>query len=229
MLSVAAPGVLGNDSDPDGESLTAQLVSTPSAGAVVFNSNGSFDYSPSTDYYGSDSFTYQACDPTNRCTQATANITINPVNDPPVARDDTYTTLPGQQLVVNAPGLLANDYDVDSASITVAGIASGPANGTLIDWGLDGWFIYEPNPGFVGQDTFTYVIQDDQGATSSPAPVIINVVTLNARIQTTAQQRFVVVNQGVIITWTWQGQTYSAQSNIAIWPRGHFIPLLLKK
>ena len=62
-LTVAAPGVLGNDTDVDGDTLTAVLVSGPSHGTLALNANGSFTYTPATAYTGTDTFTYQARDP----------------------------------------------------------------------------------------------------------------------------------------------------------------------
>jgi len=61
-LNVAAPGVLINDSDVDGDTLSAVLVSQPTHGSLTLNSNGSFSYVPASNYVGSDSFTYKAND-----------------------------------------------------------------------------------------------------------------------------------------------------------------------
>ena len=63
-LSVPAPGVLGNDSDPNGQPLTAQLVSGPAHGTLTLNPNGSFTYTPAANYYGPDEFWYRASDGT---------------------------------------------------------------------------------------------------------------------------------------------------------------------
>jgi hypothetical protein len=62
LLSVAATGVLGNDTDPDGDSLTAALQSGPGDGTLSLNSNGSFTYTPDPGFFGSDSFNYKAND-----------------------------------------------------------------------------------------------------------------------------------------------------------------------
>ena len=63
-LTVAAPGVLANDTDPDGDPLTAVLVTGPSHGTLTLNANGSFTYTPAANYNGPDSFTYRASDGT---------------------------------------------------------------------------------------------------------------------------------------------------------------------
>ena len=102
-LAVAAPGVLGNDSDPDGNPITAVKLTDPAHGTVVLNSNGSFTYTPAPDYNGSDAFTYQASDGTLSSATATVTITVNPVNDPPSftkGPDETASGGSGQITIV---------------------------------------------------------------------------------------------------------------------------------
>ncbi|PYR58664.1 MAG: hypothetical protein DMF91_16680, partial [Acidobacteria bacterium] len=89
-LTVAAPGVLANDTDVESDPLTAILVSGPAHGTLTLNANGSFTYTPAANYNGSDSFTYQANDGTANSNVATVTITVNGVNDAPVAGNDSY-------------------------------------------------------------------------------------------------------------------------------------------
>jgi VCBS repeat-containing protein len=112
-LVVAKPGVLGNDYDVDGDSLTAVLVSGPAHGTLTLNSDGSFTYTPAENFCGEDSFTYKAYDGELYSNVATVRITVTCVNDAPVAQDDSYTTDEDTPLLVPAPGILGNDYDVD--------------------------------------------------------------------------------------------------------------------
>ena len=86
--------------------LTATKVSNPSHGTVTLNSNGSFTYTPSANYTGTDSFTYRANDGQANSNTATVTITINAVNDPPVAVNDAYSTNEDTVLNVAAPGVL---------------------------------------------------------------------------------------------------------------------------
>ena len=88
VLNVAAPGVLGNDSDPDGNTITAQLVSSPSHGTLVLNSNGSFTYTPASGYTGSDSFSYRASDGSLVSSSATVSLTVNAVSSSLLFSDD---------------------------------------------------------------------------------------------------------------------------------------------
>jgi VCBS repeat-containing protein len=83
VLNIAAPGVLTNDTDPDGDPLTATLLTGPAHGTLAVNADGSFTYTPNKDYNGPDSFTYQADDGKGGTGAATVNITVNPVNDAP--------------------------------------------------------------------------------------------------------------------------------------------------
>jgi VCBS repeat-containing protein len=172
ILSVPAPGVLANDSDPEGSALSALLVTSPTHGVLGWNANGSFTYTPAANYNGSDSFTYKANDGSLSSNVATVNITIIPVNDPPAAVNDSYSTNQNTTLNVTAPGVLSNDSDVDSPTLS-ASLASGPASGTLA-LNANGSFTYTPANNFTGTVTFTYRASDG-ALTSNPATVTIAV------------------------------------------------------
>lgn len=82
VLIVGAPGVLGNDTDAESDSLTAILVTDVTNGVLVLNSDGSFTYTPNADYNGADSFTYKAYDGALDSNTVTVSITVNPVDEP---------------------------------------------------------------------------------------------------------------------------------------------------
>jgi VCBS repeat-containing protein len=141
-LAVNAPGVLGNDSDPDsGDTITAVLVSGPSqAASFALNSDGSFSYTPSSNYNGGDSFTYKAVDSHNaESNVATVNITINAVNDPPtitggmISRAQNGGSSNSQIATVsdvdNSAGSLTVTVQSAPTGITVTNIVN--ANGTI--------------------------------------------------------------------------------------------------
>ena len=130
LLVVAAPGVLGNDSDADQDSLTAILVTGPAHGSLTFNADGSFEYLPDTDFIGTDSFTYSVSDGVFESGIATVTLTVAAVNDAPVANPDVYGTDEDTTLTVEGPGVLGNDTDVDNATLT-ATLVSSTAHGTL--------------------------------------------------------------------------------------------------
>src|SRR6184192_3088189 len=177
QLTVSAPGVLANDSDVDGDALSAVLVSNPTHGTLTLNGDGSFSYMPALNYNGVDSFTYKASDGQAQSDVATVTITVTPVNDAPVAaNDDSYTTAEDTQLTVSASGVLANDSDVDGDALSAV-LVSNPTHGTLTLNG-DGSFTYMPALNFNGIDSFTYKASDGQ-AQSGVATVTITVTSLN--------------------------------------------------
>jgi uncharacterized repeat protein (TIGR01451 family) len=176
VLAVPSPGVLGNDSDQDGDSLTAQLVALPSHGTLTLNANGSFSYAPTPNYHGPDAFTYRANDGTTNSGLVLVTIEVTPVNDAPVALSDSYLVAEDGNLNVLAPGVLGNDSDLDGDVLTAV-LNAGPEHGALI-FNSDGSFSYTPVPNYHGPDSFTYRAND--GATNSGiVTVTLNVTPVN--------------------------------------------------
>jgi len=165
-VTVAVPGILGNDTDPEGATLTAQLVNGPSHGTLTLNAEGSFTYTPTTNYSGSDSFTYKASDGATSSNEATVTITVQ--NMPPVAVNDSYSTDANTALNQAEPGVLNNDTDPEGSTLT-AQLVSGPTNGTLT-LNANGSFDFTPAESFAGSDSFTYMVHD--GTNSSPAATV---------------------------------------------------------
>src|SRR5439155_786287 len=136
-------------------------VSGPAHGTLTLNADGSLVDMTAPNFNGTDSFTYKASDGQAQSGVATVTITVTPINDAPVAaNDDSYTTPEDTQLTVGAPGVLANDSDVDGDILTAA-LVSGPAHGTLT-LNADGSLVYMPAPNFNGTDSFTYKASDGQ-------------------------------------------------------------------
>src|SRR5207245_2232921 len=155
----------------------------PAHGTLSLNSDGSFTYTPALNYNGSDSFTYKANDgQADSPTNATVSITVTPVNDAPgtsggVVADDSYTTPEDTILTVTAPGVLANDTDVDGDPLTAI-LVNGPAHGTL-SLNNDGSFTYTPALNYNGPDSFTYKANDGQVDSPTNATVSITVTPVN--------------------------------------------------
>jgi uncharacterized repeat protein (TIGR01451 family) len=208
-LVTDAPGVLANDSDPDGNAITAQLVSTTANGTLTLNANGSFNYTPNPNFSGLDGFTYRATDGSNFSSVVSATITVAPINDPPVAVNDSYTTPSDSTLTIGAPGVLANDTDVENDPLNAI-LANPPAHGALT-LNANGSFTYAPNANFSGSDSFSYRASDG-GATSGVATVSISVVPLPVIIvippvnQTNCPGETAVFNvtaTGTALTYQW--------------------------
>jgi VCBS repeat-containing protein len=176
QLTVAPPGVLTNDSDADGDVLTAVVGSGPAHGTLTLNGNGSFSYTPAANFNGADSFTYRASDGTANSDSATVAIAVSSVNDAPTAAGDAYSTAEDTQRTVAAPGVLANDSDVDGNPLSAV-LGSGPAHGTLT-LNANGSFSYTPAANFNGADSFTYRASDGS-ANSNLATVSITVTSVN--------------------------------------------------
>jgi hypothetical protein len=178
-LNVAAPGVLGNDVDVDGDGLTASAVGTPPSGILILNADGSFDYTPAGLAGAVETFDYEACDAAPLCSTATVTITVVPpaANIPPFANDDFATAT--KNSTGNVINLTDNDVDADGTIVvTTVIITTGgfsQRGGTVVN-NLDGTVTYAPKKGFRGTDTFQYTVMDNDGATSNEATVRINVV-----------------------------------------------------
>ena len=158
-LTISAPGVLGNDSDPDGPTLTAILVSGPAHAAFALNANGSFTYVHDGSETTSDTFTYKADDGSSESNVATVTITIAPANDDPIANDDSYSVSESGSLNVAPAGVLGNDSDPDSSTLTAI-LVSGPAHSASFALDGNGSFSYVHDGGETTSDSFTYRAND---------------------------------------------------------------------
>ncbi len=159
LSRTAAQGVLANDNDPEGMPLTAALVANVLHGTLTLGADGSFDYTPALNYFGGDTFTYRASDGTRQSAPVTVSLTMDPVNDAPVAVADTYGVLVDTPRITSAAaGVLSNDTDVDNSDL-VAVLVTPPVTGTL-EFLADGSFTYTPEAGFSGTESFTYRASD---------------------------------------------------------------------
>ncbi|GLQ32120.1 tandem-95 repeat protein [Litoribrevibacter albus] len=170
--------VLDNDSDSDGtiDVSTIAVVVDPSNGTVTALSDGSFTYMPNADYNGSDSFTYTVKDDQDAVSsQATVSITVNAVNDAPVAGNDVAVLQEDSNIDINVAG---NDSDVDSTlDLSSLTVSVQPTQGTVTL--VNNMFRYTPNQNFDGSDSFSYTIDDAEGNTSNVASVAITVQSVN--------------------------------------------------
>lgn len=134
---LAGGSVLGNDSDVDGDNLTAMLVSDPLHGELTLEADGTYSYAPESDFNGTDSFTYRAADGAGGFSDpATVTITVNPVNDGPVTGDDRWFLTQSTTVLLPMAALLGNDGDVDGDVLTVTGLSLD--GGTFVTDASDG-------------------------------------------------------------------------------------------
>jgi hypothetical protein len=167
--------VLLNDTDAESNALSAIQTSSPQNGSVLFNPNGTFTYSPNPGFAGIDSFKYKANDGSANSNEATVTISVTP----PTSQNAKLYALP-DLFMVNKDSevqgnVLANDSTVNNTSL-YARLISYPQNGRLL-LNSNGNFIYKPNPGFVGQDSFYYnTLNPNNGSDySEPVQVLIAV------------------------------------------------------
>jgi gliding motility-associated-like protein len=175
-VSIVVP-IYDNDTGiPQDGSLTA---TDPANGTVTIDDNGTpndptddiLTYTPDPDFNGNDSFDYTVCTSSGYCSTATVTVIVNPVVD---AIDDFAATFATVPISID---FLINDNDIPTlGTLTV----QNPANGTVVvnDNGTpndpsDDTLVYTPNPGFIGTDTFTYTLCDDQGRCDSAIITVI--------------------------------------------------------
>lgn len=175
-LVVPGPGVRANDSDADGDPLTAQLLAGPANGVLTFRPDGSFSYLAVLNFAGTDSFTYRVSDGTTWSAAATVTINVATANRAPSAQPETYSTAEDTPLTVAAPGLLGNDTDPDGDTLAVV-LTTGPRHGTLV---LDagGGFRYTPATDWAGTDSFSYRASDGSRM-SAPVTVTLTVAPVD--------------------------------------------------
>jgi len=169
--------VATNDSDIEGNALTYSLLTNSVNGVVLVNSNGTYTYTPSANFNGTDSFTYLVCDDgiPSLCDTALVTITVNPVNDSPIAVDDTL--FGGINLALNGD-VSVNDNDVDGDPLSFS-VITNPINGVVV-MNSNGTFTYTPNNGFSGNDTLYYTVCDNGApALCDTAMVVLGINTIN--------------------------------------------------
>ena len=172
LTTTTANDVLTNDTDPDGDPLTAVLITPPASGTLTLNPNGTFTYTPPTGFTGPATFTYAANDDLTNGNTATVTITVS--NRPPTAvNDPSYATAIDTPLVVPAPGLLGNDSDPDGDTLTVTATTQPTGGAGSVTVNPNGSFTYTPTTGYTGTTTFTYTAND--GLTTDTATATITV------------------------------------------------------
>ncbi len=168
-----AVNVLANDYDVDGDPLMVISLTQPFNGLVAVGPYSTLTYTPTTNWYGTDSFSYTVGDDNGGAGTAMVTVSVTPVNDPPAAVGDWITTTEDSAVAVE---VLANDYDVDGDPLTVVSITQPLSGVAAIN--LDDTVTYTPTNDFYGTDSFTYAISDGQGGTDSAA-VTVTVAPVN--------------------------------------------------
>ena len=154
-------------SDADGDPFTFLLEDGPANGSASVKANGSFTYEPNADFNGSDSFTFTVSDGSLSSAAATVTITVNAVNDAPVANSQSVETDEDTAVLVTLSGF---DADGDVVTYSVGQPAGGSLSGSAPN------LTYTPDKNFNGSDSFTFTVSD--GSLSSAAATVT--ITVNA-------------------------------------------------
>ncbi len=196
ILNIAAPGIVANDTDADGDAMTAILVSSTTNGTLTLNPNGSFSYTHNGSETTLDSFSYKVKDGGADSNITTVVISVTAINDVPAAVADTY--LIKEDEVLNGSSVLVNDTDADDATLTAV-LVDNVEHGSLT-LKADGTFSYSPSANFFGTDSFTYKAVDATNTESKVATVTITVVAVNDAPAATAQTVTTVEDGSVSIS-----------------------------
>ncbi len=175
--SVITGALLGNDSDADGDALTAaaQTLTTANGGSVTINADGTFSYQGAANFYGTDSFDYTVQDGNGGTDIGTAALSVSAVNDAPVAGDDAFA---GNEDTAITGSLLGNDSDLDGDTLSAIAQTLTTANGGSVTINANGTFSYLGAANFHGSDSFDYTVRDAAGLTDV-GNVLLSVASVN--------------------------------------------------
>ncbi len=187
--------VLANDSDPDGNALSITSLSAPSHGTAVINANNTVTYTPTANYYGSESFLYTVSDGHGGTATQRINVTINQVvtNTVPVAGADTATVNQNSSVDIS---VLSNDTDANGDTLTVSSVGA-PSHGTVII-NANNTVKYTPTANYAGADSFTYTVNDGHGGTATQT-VSVTVASATNVAPTLGKDNAVVNEDSLIV------------------------------
>lgn len=170
--------VLVNDTSAVGIAPSTLVISTAAInGQAIANPDGTVSYTPSPNFNGADSFGYTVRDTAgNLSNAATVAVTVTPVNDNPIAMDDSANV--AQDSSANVIDVLVNDSDIDGDTLTITAVAGFNNGGSAT---TDGATVsYSPATGFNGVETFTYDISDGNGGSAAAlVTVTVGAATTN--------------------------------------------------
>ncbi len=160
--------LLDNDTDVDGDTLEITAASVPAEQGTVEIVAGELLYTPAENFNGPATISYSISDGNGGTDTADVTVAVTPVNDDPVANDDSASTMEDQSVVVD---LLGNDTDVDGDTLELASVSVDPNLGTVVDNG-DGTVTFTPAPDYNGPVTIDYTVSDGNGGTDDGQAVV---------------------------------------------------------
>ncbi|HAV1452440.1 TPA: tandem-95 repeat protein, partial [Vibrio parahaemolyticus] len=163
--------VLGNDTfEGDGKVVSLDANSGPANGTVSVNPDGSVTYTPNDNYQGTDSFTYIVTSG-GVSESTTVSVDVTPVNDAPVAKDDTAITDEDTPVTID---VLPNDNDIDGDKLSIQSASVPEAQGKVEI--VDGKLVFTPAENFNGDAEITYTVTDGELTDEAKVAVTVNPV-----------------------------------------------------
>jgi hypothetical protein len=207
-VNTAVSGNVRTNDDLNNGTTSLVVATTPLVppihGSVTLSSTGAYTYVPSPNYTGPDSFTYRVCDQGSlvACDDATVYIDVYQPIDPntnnaPIVLGDAFTTTKG---IPVSGSVLGNDADPDAGQTLTATQISNPSNG-MLGFNADGTFVYTPNQGYVGDDSFIYTACDNGTPTECRGAVVqitvIDTPTPNTNLRPMAGDDLIITTAGI--------------------------------
>ncbi|WP_146531934.1 tandem-95 repeat protein [Vibrio cyclitrophicus] len=170
-ITLSQDQLLSQASDVEGEDLTASDLTVGGDATVVANDDGSFTITPDENFNGDIDIQFNITDGTDTV-QATADLTVNPVNDLPVPQDQQFSIEEDGTLQFTDADLLTGATDIDGDDLTIEGISYTGGDGVLTDHG-DGTYTFAPNENFNGDVNFSFDVSDGTETVSANIDVSV--------------------------------------------------------
>ncbi|MDF4912470.1 cadherin-like domain-containing protein, partial [Vibrio parahaemolyticus] len=157
--------LLEGASDIDGDDLSIEnVLYTGADGVLTDNGDGTYSFAPNENFNGDVQFTFDVSDGTGS-TPAFIDVSVTPVNDPPVAGSTSYTVHEDNSITISDEQLLANSSDIEG-DVDISSVTYSGNDGVFQDNG-DGTYTFSPNENFNGEVSLDVVVVDEEGATDS--------------------------------------------------------------
>jgi hypothetical protein len=187
----AAATLTGNDTDAEGDTIAITAVHNGSNGTVVLNGDGTVTFTPTANYFGPATFTYDVSDGHGGTDTATVNVDVEP-NTPPVANDDSLTAVEDTPKTYLASDLIGNDTDADGDPLHISAVSNAQHGNVLLNG--NGTVTFTPAADYNGAASFDYTVSDGLDTDTATASVAVSAVndaptaSVSATLAATEQQ-----------------------------------------
>jgi hypothetical protein len=187
----AATTLTGNDTDAEGDTITITAVHNGTNGTVVLNGDGTVTFTPTANYFGPATFTYDVSDGHGGVDTATVNVDVEP-NTPPVANDDSLTAVEDTPKTYLASDLIGNDTDADGDPLHISAVSNAQHGNVVLNG--DGTVTFTPAADYNGPASFDYTVSDNLDTDTATASVTVSAVndaptaSVSATLAATEQQ-----------------------------------------